>query len=426
MLTGAASASTVTGVSGDYSFVGLSPGGSYTVTPSGLGYSFSPASQSFANLNGNQTAGFSGACLLSVSPSTVYLDSTAQSGPPIGVAASASCVWAATAGAAFLTLTSGASGSGDGTVAFSVPANTSGADLAGSLSVGGQTVSITQRETAAVFTDVGPVDFDFDAADILFAQGITGGCSATPRMYCPNENITRGQMAVFIVTAIEGGNSFTYTTTPYFTDVPSSNPFFKFIQKLKDLGITSGCTATTYCPGDPVTRGQMAVFIITARYGAIPYSYPSTPYFTDVPAANAFFAFIQKMAQVGITAGCAPGLYCPANTLTRGQMAIFISAGLLNELLPATTPLVVQATPHAAAPGQTVTVALSGCGTHFAPGSTQVATAPDITASNIAVTGPTSLTVQFTVSSGLTPGPSSIVATTGTEEAVLPNGFAVQ
>jgi hypothetical protein len=47
---------------------------------------------------------------------------------------------------------------------------------------------------------------------------------------------------------------------PIFTDVPPSNPYFKFVQKLRDLGITGGCSATTYCPNDAVNRGEMAVF----------------------------------------------------------------------------------------------------------------------------------------------------------------------
>jgi hypothetical protein len=132
------------------------------------------------------------------------------------------------------------------------------------------------------------------------------------------------------------------------------------------------------------------------------------------------------MAQAGITAGCGGSLYCPDSTLTRGQMAIFIDAGLLNELQSPTAAYLTQASPNTAAPGKVVTIALTGNSTHFVQGSTQVAAAPGITPSNITVTSPTSLTVQFTLSSGIAPGPSSIVVTTGAEEAILPNGFVVQ
>jgi S-layer homology domain len=51
-----------------------------------------------------------------------------------------------------------------------------------------------------------------------------------------------------------------------FTDVPTSHPFFQYIEALADSGITGGCNATPplYCPGSPLTRGQMAVFLAKA------------------------------------------------------------------------------------------------------------------------------------------------------------------
>jgi len=132
------------------------------------------------------------------------------------------------------------------------------------------------------------------------------------------------------------------------------------------------------------------------------------------------------MAEAGITAGCGSGMYCPNELLTRGQMAVFIITGLLNQLLPAATPLIASATPNAAAPGQAVTLTLSGVNTNFVQGATQVTMVPGITPSGIVVSSATSLTVQVAVSPGAAPGPTSIVVTTGTEQAVLPNGFTVQ
>ena len=283
------------------------------------------------------------------------------------------------------------------------------------------------------FTDVLPTNPFFNFINSMYALGITAGCATNPPQYCPDSTTTRGQMAVFLITAIEGENSFSYTTTPYFTDVPASNPFFKFIQKLKDLGITGGCSPTEFCPNAPITRGQMAVFVIKSRYGTINFTYPSTPYFTDVPPSDPFFPFIQKMAQTGITAGCAVGLYCPNQSLTRGQMAVFIITGLLNQLLSVTTPVITQVVSGSGSPGQTLTVTLSGMATHFAQATTQVTVPTGITASNVTVASPTSLTVQLVISPSAIPSstvpagsPYSIVVTTGSEEAMLPNGFIVQ
>ncbi len=198
------------------------------------------------------------------------------------------------------------------------------------------------------------------------------------------------------------------------------------MQKLKDLGITNGCSANLYCPNDPVTRGEMAVFVIVARYGTTPYTYPSTPYFSDVAPSSPFFPFIQKMAQTGITSGCGGGMYCPNTTLNRGQMAVFIVTGLLNQLLPPGSPLVATAQPGAAVPGQVLTTTLTGVNTHWVQGTTQVAAAAGITASNINVLGPSTLTVQLSVGANVVANPASIVVTSATEEAVLPNGFIVR
>lgn len=366
------------------------------------------------------------ACTFSATPSSLYFDATAQSGSVIVTPSSPNCYWTAAAAGPFLSITAGSSGMGNGAVDYVASANPTGSVLTGSLTIANISVPATQRETAEIFADVIALDYYFDFANVMYTAGITSGCSTSPLDYCPDASATRAEMAVFPIVAIEGSNNFSYTTTPYFTDVPASSPYFKFVQKLKDLGITDGCSATQFCPNDAVTRGEMAVFIIQSRYGSVPYTYPSTPYFTDVPATNAFFPFVQKMAQAGITAGCAPSLYCPDETLTRGQMAVFVVTGLLNELLAAGTPYIATAAPNMAAAGQTVTAALTGVNTHFVLGTTQVTVAPGITASNITVTSGTSLTVQLAIGTGVPAGPTTIVALTGSEEAVLPNGFTVQ
>lgn len=420
-LSGSQTGAITTDASGNYGFI-VPAGGTYTVTAGSI---FSPPSVTFDNLTTNQIANFSNPCTYSVGPSAPYLDATNQAGPVVSITAGPGCAWTAAA-SDFITITSGATGAGNGTVAFSVSANSSGALRTGTLTIAGQTVAVTQRATAGIFADVPPPAYYFDYAGIMHQTGITAGCSQQPLDYCPNSTTTRGEMAVFLIVAIEGAHSFTYTTTPYFVDVPPGNPYFKFVQKLRDLGITSGCTATKYCPDDSVTRAEMAVFIISSRYGTAPYSYPSSPYFTDVPPSNPFFRFVQKMAQVGITSGCGPGLFCPNATLIRGQMAVFIVTGLLNQLLPAGTPLIASATPDSSAAGQMVTVTLNGMHTHFVQGTTQVAATAGIVPSSITVLSGTSLTVQLAIGANVAPNATSIVVTTGAEEAVLPNGFLVQ
>jgi len=287
------------------------------------------------------------------------------------------------------------------------------------------------RVDNVIFDDVPPTDPFFNFINLMYEKGITSGCSASPPDYCPDSTTTRGQMAVFIITSMFGGSSFSYTTTPYFNDVPVSNGFFKFIQKMTDLGITAGCGSNNFCPDDSISRAQMAVFIIAARYGTIPFTYPTTPYFTDVPSTSPYFPFVQKMAQLGITAGCKTGYYCPDDSLTRGQMAVFIDTGLLEQLVPATLPLITQVMPNTASQGDTLTVSIYGLGTHF-DSSTQVTLPTGITPSNLTVLSPTSLTVQFNISPSAVPSLTAtngslytIAVTTGSEEADLPNAFTV-
>jgi len=365
---------------------------------------------------------------LAVSPASVFLDATSQSAPPLSITpVSSGCAWTSVSSAPWIDIISG-SGSGKGTVTFSVQANSTGTQRIGTLTIGGQTVSVTQRETDTTFTDVSdPSAYYFDAANIMYQLGISNGCSTAPLMYCPADTNTRGQMAKFIVVAL-AGTSFTYNPTPYFSDVPASYPFFSYIQKLYELGITSGCQAAPpmFCPDDGVTRGQTAAFIIRSRYASIPFSVPSTPYFTDVPPSYPFFNYIQKMAELGITSGCTPTTYCPEDELLRDQMSVFIVRGLLNQLLPASTPIVTSVSPNSAPAGTPVTVTITGVGTHFAPGTSQVMTVAGISASNVVVNSPTSLTVQLLSAPGVTPNPSPIMVVTGSEEAGLPSGFTVQ
>jgi hypothetical protein len=49
-----------------------------------------------------------------------------------------------------------------------------------------------------------------------------------------------------------------------FGDVPTNHPFFQYVEALVDAGITGGCGGGNYCPDDPITRGQMAVFLSAA------------------------------------------------------------------------------------------------------------------------------------------------------------------
>jgi hypothetical protein len=312
-----------------------------------------------------------------------------------------------------------------------IPPNTTGADLTGTISFqavpyGTQTINITERFEAQTFTDVLPSSGYFDAVELMAGKGITSGC--TPTTFCPSDYVTRAQMAIFIVRTVMGGDNFTYTETPYFADVPVGAFGFQWIQKLRDLGITSGCSPTLFCPADDVTRAQMAIFMIRARYGtAYDFDYSASPYYTDVPVTAFGFAWIQRMKQDSITSGCTPTTYCPSDSIVRSGMATFVMRAGFNELLPTGEPVITSISPTTIAAGTSGTYTLTGLNTGFTS-ATMIEDMPGITVSSVNVLSPTSLTMQLTAAGDAVLQPVSTVAITSqiNQEAVLPNGLVIQ
>jgi hypothetical protein len=174
------------------------------------------------------------------------------------------------------------------------------------------------------FPDVPSSNPFYPFVETLLHAGVTAGCTATT--YCPDGVTTRDQMAVFLLRAKEGaGYSPPPCTTAPFPDVPCASPFAVWVQELVARGITAGCGGGLYCPTDPVTREQMAVFLLKTKEGAAFAPPPcTTAPFPDVPCASPFAPWVQELVTRGITAGCGGGLYCPANPVTRAQMAVFL------------------------------------------------------------------------------------------------------
>jgi len=144
--------------------------------------------------------------------------------------------------------------------------------------------------------------------------------------FCPGTSVTRAQMAVFLLKAKFGPS---YVPPPatgtVFTDVPLGG-FAPFIEQLAALSVSSGCGTGLYCPGDPATRAQMAVFLLKTQGGPA-YDPPPcvTPTFTDVPCSSPFAKWVEELVARGITAGCGGGHYCASSPVTRGQMAVFLT-----------------------------------------------------------------------------------------------------
>jgi len=178
------------------------------------------------------------------------------------------------------------------------------------------------------FVDVTLADPQFGYVEFMYQAGFTNGCSASPLAYCPFNPVTRGEMAAFLERSKHGANFTKTPTGTVFTDVPAAAPFAGYIEQLFADGITNGCgPGPAYCPNDPVTRAQMAKFLLITKCGGgyTPATPASSP-FSDVPLSNTLLPYIKKLYDLGITLGCAtaPLRYCPNDPVTRGTMAVFI------------------------------------------------------------------------------------------------------
>lgn len=163
--------------------------------------------------------------------------------------------------------------------------------------------------------------------EALYHDGVTSGCAASPRQFCPEAGVTRGEMAVFLLLSKgPAGYAPPPCSTAPFNDVPASSPLCPWIQELAHRGITSGCGGGNFCPGAVVTREQMSVFLLSTLEGqgyAPPPCLTSSP-FVDVPVSSSFCPWVAELSRRGITNGCSPGSFCPGNPVNRAQMAVFL------------------------------------------------------------------------------------------------------
>jgi len=172
--------------------------------------------------------------------------------------------------------------------------------------------------------DDSPTDYwAFRFIESVGRAGITAGCGNNN--YCPTEPVTRAQMAVFLERGMNGsGFSPPAAIGNVFLDVGAQDFAASFIEQLSNDGITSGCGNSNYCPDDEVTRAQMAVFLLRAKHGSSYSPPPATGVFDDVDLGHWAVHWIEQLAVEGITAGCGGGNYCPDAQVTRDQMAVFL------------------------------------------------------------------------------------------------------
>ncbi len=187
--------------------------------------------------------------------------------------------------------------------------------------------------------------------EAIAALGITRGCNPPANdRYCPEDLVTRGQMAAFLARALH----LPAAAADAFSD-DADSIFEDDINRLAAAGITRGCNPPVddrYCPDDPVTRGQMAAFL--ARALDLPPADESESFVDD--DTTPFEQNVEQILAAGITVGCGPDRFCPNDPTTRAEMASFLARALhLSPITVPARPIAVDVVPRAgwgAAPPQ--------------------------------------------------------------------------
>lgn len=172
-----------------------------------------------------------------------------------------------------------------------------------------------------------------EAITTLGSDGVFAGTECGPGVFCPGDAVERWVMAVWLVRVLDGADPDPVSGSR-FADVDPTQWWAPHVERLADLGITQGCATgpARFCPQETVTRAQMATFLVRA------YDLPpaSSAGFADV-TAGAHTANINALASSGITVGCdeAPLRYCPSHDVTRAQMATLLVRAKNREVVPA-------------------------------------------------------------------------------------------
>ncbi|HKA38014.1 MAG TPA: S8 family serine peptidase [Thermoanaerobaculia bacterium] len=205
------------------------------------------------------------------------------------------------------------------------------------------------------FADVPKTHVFYPFIERILHNGVTVGCAVAS--FCPDDSVTRFQMAVFLSRSLAGGDANVIQSAaaqgqPYncvsggtslFTDVPPDNPFCRHVHYIYAANVTTGCEPGKFCPNDSVTRAQMSLFVSRAMAGsdaAVPLAYgpdpvtgrsyscdPASPnlHFTDVTTSDIFCRGTHFLWAKNVISGFPDGSYGPTLLVTRGAMAKFLS-----------------------------------------------------------------------------------------------------
>ena len=186
---------------------------------------------------------------------------------------------------------------------------------------GGGGVPDGEQEPVGEFSDLSEAGVFADALVGLAEQGVLAGTGCGSGRLCVGEPIVRWEMAVWTVRVLDGQDPPAISQSR-FDDVDAASFHAPFIERLAELGVTRGCgDGSGFCPDRTVTRAQMAAFLSRA------YNLQDgpDPGFSDVASDAWYGADVARLAASGMTVGCGDGTrFCPSRDTTRAQMAAFL------------------------------------------------------------------------------------------------------
>ena len=184
-----------------------------------------------------------------------------------------------------------------------------------------QSASAVGRPGAAP-ADVGVAGELLDVVDALAADGVLDRTQCEPGLFCPGEPITRSELAVWIVRVLDGEDPQPRGVSA-FEDVETHRWWAAHVERLLELGVTSGCDGdrSMFCPHQPVSRAQIAAMLVRAFDLD-----PAVPAGFADTAGSFAAAEIDALFAAGITRGCSAEelLFCPGRVVSRAEAAILL------------------------------------------------------------------------------------------------------
>ena len=175
------------------------------------------------------------------------------------------------------------------------------------------------------YSDLPGTHWAYPTVSCLQRLGV--GFPTSASTFSPSQPMLRWEMAVMMVQAMGEAARIPVEPANYFDDVAVTAWWSGHVDRFRDLGVTAGCGTRRYCPNDPVRRWQLAVFLLNALSASTSSTHRG--YFDDVPASHPYRAAIERLYELGISSGevvSGRRYFRPDRETSRAEIAAFLRA----------------------------------------------------------------------------------------------------